>query len=219
MDLPEDASELISKAVSSPTTTVIERFAIPITGRDLKTLSGCNWLNDEVINFYFELIAERSANRIHIFNTFFYPKLKDSGYTAVRRWSLKADIFGKDRVLLPIHLGNHWCCAEISFAEKTIFYYDSLHGTNPLCLKLLKEYLESEHADKKGGPLPDAADWKLCAPTDRIPPQQNGYDCGVFTCVMAEYRSRGAQFTFSQADMSYFRRRLAYEIITGRLLE
>lgn len=219
-ELPEDSTNLIKSSLSSPpSTTLIERFCIPITPRDLRTLMGASWLNDEIINFYFEMISERSAGTVHVMNTFFYTKLKDSGYASVRRWTKKVDIFARNRVLLPVHLGVHWCMAEIDMPGKRILYYDSLHGSNELCLQLLLDWLKSEHSDKKLTPLPDAEDWQLLIPHSSTPTQQNGYDCGVFTCVTAEYRSRNAGLFFSQADMPYFRQRLAYEIVTGRLLE
>ena len=31
-----------------------------------------------------------------------------------------------------------------------------------------------------------------------IPKQRNGFDCGVFVCMYAEYVTRGAPLTFSQ---------------------
>lgn len=219
-ELPEDAAQVIRSALSSPASvTLIERFFIPITPRDLKTLSGSAWLNDEVINFYFELIAERSAGKVHVMNTFFYPKLKDSGYAAIKRWTKKVDIFAKERILIPVHLGVHWCMAEIAMKEQKIYYYDSLHGSNDLCLQLLMSWIDSEHTDKKSAPLPSASAWQLCTPHAQTPTQQNGYDCGVFTCATAEFRSRGAALSFTQADMPYFRQRISYEILTGRLLE
>jgi len=59
------------------------------------------------------LLVERSKDpnlpSANTFNTFFYPKLRSSGYTAVRRWTKKMDIFSKDILLVPVHLGVHWC--------------------------------------------------------------------------------------------------------------
>lgn len=221
-ELPADSAAVINEAQSATpsTKTLIERFCIPITPRDLSTLTTANgWLNDEIINFYFELIAERSAGSVHVMNTFFYPKVKDLGYAAVRRWTRKVDIFARQKILIPVHLGVHWCVAEVDVSARKILYYDSLHGNNPLCLQILLEWLKAEHQDKRSSPLPDADSWELCCAHHLTPAQQNGYDCGVFTCVIAEYRARGAELTFTQADMAYFRRRLAYEILTGRLLE
>lgn len=221
--LPNDLGDTIDKILCMlETTEVIQKFCIPITVKDLKTLRSPNWLNDEVINFYFELICQRSKQNsfypsIHIFNTFFYSKLKSSGYELVKRWTRKVDIFSFDMILIPIHLGIHWCCAEINFKEQTIFYYDSLHNRNFSCLKLLQKYLIDEFRDKKGDGNCDFENWNLCSPSN-IPCQQNGYDCGVFTCIFAEYRSRKADFTFSQKNMNYFRDRISYEIIKGNLI-
>lgn len=221
-NLPNEYKILLETNLSlSDSTQIIQKFCIPITVRDLKTLRPPNWLNDEVINFYFELLSQRSKEnsnlpRLHIFNTFFYPKLKSSGYDSVKRWTRKIDIFSYDLILIPIHLGIHWCCAEINFKEKSIFYYDSLHNNNKACLKLLLEYVFEEYKDKKGAVF-DSENWTLFSPKN-IPCQQNGYDCGVFTCIFAEYRSRNADFTFSQKNMNYFRDRISYEIIKGLLL-
>ena len=45
------------------------------------------------------------------------------------------------------------------------------------------------------------------------PQQENGYDCGVFTCQFLETISRGEEsFRFSQKNMPYLRRRMIWEI-------
>ena len=52
----------------------------------------------QVINFYFNLIKERGSSgegcgaaprKIHVFNSFFYPKLSQAGFSGVRRWTRK----------------------------------------------------------------------------------------------------------------------------------
>ena len=72
-------------------------------------------------------------------------------------------MFSKDYIIIPIHLGMHWCCSVIDFKLKQIRYYDSLHGGNSTCLRLLKEYIEQESLDKKKVEL-DTSDWVLLAP-------------------------------------------------------
>jgi len=52
----------------------------------------------------------------------------------------------------------------------------------------------------------------------KIPQQMNGSDCGMFACTFAEYLCRGADITFTQQDMPYFRRKMVYEIYTCKLL-
>lgn len=52
------------------------------------------------------------------------------------------------------------------------------------------------------------------------PQQENGYDCGVFTCQFLEALSRGEEmFRFTQQDMAYLRRRMIWEIGHAQLRE
>jgi sentrin-specific protease 1 len=45
------------------------------------------------------------------------------------------------------------------------------------------------------------------------PQQENGYDCGVFTCQFLASLAKGEEiFNFSQANMAYLRRRMVWEI-------
>lgn len=196
---------------------VIEKFNIKIKTEDLLTLTGDNWLNDEIINFYFSLIQERNPLHVHCFNSFFYNTLKNSGYEGVRRWTRKFDLFEKKVILIPIHVrANHWCCAVIKLNEKKIKYYDSLGGHNQRCLRLLKKYVQDESKDKNGEEF-DFTDWELVTPQN-ITKQTNGFDCGVFTCLFANYEAKNKGFDFQQNDIPYFRQRIIYEIIHGKLL-
>ena len=45
----------------------------------------------QIINFYFNLIAERSSSTmsVHVMSSFFYPKLAQAGYSGVSRWTKK----------------------------------------------------------------------------------------------------------------------------------
>lgn len=69
----------------------------------------------QIINFYMNMLMERSKEKglpsVHAFNTFFFTKLKTAGYQAVKRWTKKVDVFSVDILLVPIHLGVHWCLA------------------------------------------------------------------------------------------------------------
>lgn len=206
---------------------VISRFSLDVSRADLLTLSPGEWLNDEVINFYLQLIVAHASKpptglQIHAFNTFFYAKLSEDGYGAVRRWTKRVDIFAKDVILVPIHLGMHWCMAAINMRKKRFEYYDSLGGKNSACLRALREYVVAEHADKKGGGggAIDLSGWTDYMPSrDEIPQQKNGFDCGVFACMFAEAIARDAPFAFTQKDMPALRQRMAYEIAEGKLIE
>lgn len=223
--LPGDASKRLSEARGRPESfTIVEIFNIPIGSKEMKKLVSPNWLNDEIINAYFEMIQARSNSddhrnlpKVHVFSTHFYSTIMERGYEGVQRWTRKVDIFAKDLILIPVHLGMHWVLAVIDFRLKMVRYIDSLHGSNPKALNVFKMYLESEHQSKKGFPF-DAADWTFESVTN-CPAQRNGYDCGVFTCVNAEYISRNASLSYSQNDMLYFRDKIGYELLTQNFLE
>ena len=84
-EITQEMEAIIDSALGSPGGTLIDAYKIPITGKDVSTLRGLNWLNDEIINFYMQMIVERSSHndkgwpKVYATNTFFYPKLMQSG--------------------------------------------------------------------------------------------------------------------------------------------
>ena len=69
----------------------------------------------QIINFYMNLLMERGERenkpKVYAFNTFFYPKITSGGQAAVKRWTRRVDVFAQDYILVPVHLGMHWCLA------------------------------------------------------------------------------------------------------------
>lgn len=124
---------------------LVTGFNTELTRQDLQRLRDTEWLNDEVINFYLSLLKQRSDDRlkkadaqqaaageawprVHFLNTFFYPLLSDKGgynYARVQKWTRRIDLFAMDRVVVPIHLGNHWCLAVINLQDR----YTQQHST------------------------------------------------------------------------------------------
>lgn len=222
-ELTEQQNRLIKTALhpNPPNQVLIEKFNLRITRRDLQTLAALNWLNDEVINFYMNLLMQRSQEKsnlpkVYAANTFFYPKLMQTGQAGLKRWTRKVDIFAHDLLVVPVHLGVHWCMSIVDFRDKTIKYLDSMGGRNMPCCDALLQYLVDEMKDKKKEVF-DTSEWKKECVKD-IPQQMNGSDCGMFSCTFAEFISRNAPITFNQADMPYLRRKMVLEIIQGKLL-
>lgn len=87
---------------------LVDAHKISITVKDINTLKGLNWLNDEIINFYMAMIVERASGdqgqfpSVHAFNTHFYQRLMKKGYTAVKRWTKNVDIFSFSLVIVPV---------------------------------------------------------------------------------------------------------------------
>ncbi|XP_039602657.1 sentrin-specific protease 1 [Polypterus senegalus] len=223
-ELTKEMEEDVRKALrgDNPDEILSEGFRLTITRKDIQTLSHLNWLNDEVINFYMNMLVERSKQtgfpKVHAFNTFFFPKVKSAGFSAVRRWTKKVDIFAMDILLIPVHLGVHWCLAVVDFRKKNISYFDSMGGSDNEACKTIQKYLEQESLDKKVTKL-DTTGWVLhCKKRNEIPQQMNGSDCGMFTCKYADYITKDKPITFTQKHMPYFRRRMVWEILNKKLL-
>lgn len=225
-EFTEEQHSIVKRALyrGSQDEVLISKFNMNITRRDIYTLVGDTWLNDEVINFYMNLLMERSEQRsseglpkVYAMNTFFVPRLLQSGHGAVRRWTRKVDIFSYDVIPVPVHVGQvHWCMAIIHLKQKTIKYYDSMGTPNPRLLNALEDYLREESLDKRKEPF-DTSKFHKESVAD-APRQMNGSDCGVFSCMFAEYITRNRQITFSQENMPYFRRKMILEIVQGKLL-
>ncbi|KAH8100526.1 cysteine proteinase [Cristinia sonorae] len=199
--------------------------------QDLSRLRPGQWLNDEIINFYGALIQQSSEEnkendvagmkrpKVHQFSTFFWSKLKSSGYEKGRlaKWTKSFDIFQKDIVLIPVNHNNaHWTAAAINFRDKRIESYDSMGMDRTSVYKLLRQYVSDEHRNKKKKEF-DWTGWEDYDMED-VPQQENGYDCGVFTCQFLATLARGEKhFPFTQKNMPYLRRRMIWEICNGRL--
>jgi len=201
---------------------LITKFGLNIARRDIQTLLHDNWLNDEVINFYMNMLVDRGEKKqgypkVYAMNTFFITRLLQSGHGGVKRWTRKVDIFSMDIIPIPVHVrGIHWCMAIIHLKNRSIKYYDSMGAPNIPVLKALEQYLKDESLDKRKQPF-DTSDFQIECVRD-VPRQMNGSDCGVFSCMFAEYICRNKSITFTQNEMPYFRNRMVLEIVQGQLL-
>lgn len=165
LPLPHDLQKTLFEGLSKDQSIVLaSRLGFAVSVSDLKTLFGTSWLNDEIINFYFCLIVDeankkRGLDYSYCFNSFFYPTLCKRGYEGVKRWTRNMNIFKLKKLILPIHLGNHWCLACIDFQNRIISYYDSLMGENIHALNTIYNYLKSEY--KYGFTIAFPPDWML----------------------------------------------------------
>lgn len=205
------------------------KFSIDIALNDLRTLSDGKWLNDQVINFYGALIAEKingpdckgEDKKIHVFSTFFYSNLKDKGYKGVARWAKRAkiDVSKLDYLFVPVNLNQmHWTLAYVDNVNHRFVYVDSLYGCGDDILMKLMDYMTQETERIYGKDL-NGMDYTLYDMESEAqgPKQKNGYDCGVFTCTAMYCLASNKGFCYSQGDMSFLRRKIAYEILKGRL--
>jgi Ulp1 family protease len=216
---------------------MIDKFNIDISRRKIRGLMPGQWLNDENINFYMELLKARDAllcekakseggirRPSHFFNSIFMGFLNtgnDYNYGKVKRWTKKipTSIFDLRRIYCPINIRNtHWTLAVVHMDIKEIRYYDSMNGGGKMYMASLLRWLKDEANDKLQKEY-DTSDWK-CVPQVDIPQQHNGFDCGMFTILNCDFMSDDLPLTeesFSQKDMTDFRLKTVIKILDGEL--
>ncbi|KAJ3445582.1 sentrin-specific protease [Anaeramoeba flamelloides] len=200
---------------------LFKKFNIGINLSHFRCLRVGGWLEDAVINFYLNLISERSRRiksypKIYCFNSFFYESYSKNGYSRVRRYTRKVDLFEYDMVLIPFHLGNHWTLGVIDSKRKIFRYLDSMSGNNSLnytYLNAMKSYYSQEHLDKKKINIDEELNQNWSFSKEYVPQQNNCNDCGVFTLLFADSVSAENSLWFSCKDMKRLRKRIIFEIL------
>ncbi|XP_036098498.1 sentrin-specific protease 2 isoform X4 [Molossus molossus] len=224
LELTEDMEKEINNALGhGPQDEILSSaFKLRITRGDIQTLRNYHWLNDEVINFYMNLLVERNKKQgypvLHAFSTFFYPKLKSGGYQAVKRWTKGVNLFEQELILVPIHRKVHWSLVVIDLRKKCLKYLDSMGQKGNRICEILLQYLQDESKTKRNVDL-SLLEWThYSMKPHEIPQQLNGSDCGMFTCKYADYMSRDKPITFTQHQMPLFRKKMVWEILHQQLL-
>lgn len=186
-----------------------------LTMDDLGTLYGQNWLNDQVMNMYGDLVMDSVPEKVHFFNSFFYDKLRTKGYEGVKRWTKNVDIFQKDLLLIPIHLEVHWSLVSVDISRREITYFDSQRTLNRRCPKHIFKYLQAEAIKKD---QPDfLTGWKGFFKMN-VGRQNNDSDCGAFVLQYCKCLAHGELFTFGQQDMPRLRRQMYKELCHCKLI-
>ncbi|CUM64079.1 uncharacterized protein PRCAT00001668001 [Priceomyces carsonii] len=198
---------------------IVSDFQIEICTRDLRTLKDGQWLNDNVIDFYFNLITSNDP-KVYGWTTHFYTTLESKGYQGVSRWARrrKINLVEKDLILIPINImETHWALAVVDNVAKSMKYFDSLTTNgNMRALKIISNYMNHE-AERLN--ISQNYDDYTFSENEKTPQQRNGSDCGVFTCTCARFIAKHEALSFGQKDMKIIRRRMAYEIIEKKLLD
>ena len=211
---------------------VIEKFKISMTYEKLQVLKPEGWINGEVVNFYMSMLQERDSKQCasaeggrhmsHYFNSFFMTKLLERDqytYANVQRWSKTIDVFSMDKIFIPVNISNnHWTMAVIFVVKKEMHYYDSQSGSGMKYLLALQQWFKDEAKDKKSVEDLDTSDWKLLDREQEVPQQANGYDCGVFSIMCADFLSDDLPIdSYSQSEMPAFRVKIGCSILRGSI--
>lgn len=189
-----------------------------------------NWLNDESINAYMELLAAhgRQSDRPtqetpshHAFNTFFYPKLRTEGPKAISRWAKRAKLAGQNllachKIFIPINQSYHWTLAVLSGTQRKITVYNSLgSASNPTVAANILAFVRAEL-----GSAFNESEWRINAHGQSVQ-QTNADDCGVFMLTNARQLvlEKVPFETYRAVDVPCQRKRIVAELVAGRLLK
>jgi len=229
----EELAKVNDILMKSSNTLLTDKFGITMTEKKLSCLKPCTWLNDEVINFYMCLLQERDAKLVdlsyggkkssHYFNSFFMTKLFTEkqlyNYKAVSKWTKNINIFQKDKIFIPLNIRNtHWTMIVVYIQLKQIHYYDSLDGNGQVYLNHLKHWLTDESRVKYNNEY-SIKEWQLIGNEENIPQQNNGYDCGMFTILCADFVSDNILFedSYEQSEILDYRLKVCSRILNGKL--
>ena len=123
------------------------KFDIPMRPFDFQTLQPRTWLNDQIINFFMEMLVARSCalvseglrpRRSYFFNSFFMDKLEREGYNGIRRWSKNFDIFDMENIFFPINIRNyHWVLAIVDIVHHQLHFFCSQGKNVSKCLNII----------------------------------------------------------------------------------
>eukprot|EP01034_Spumella_vulgaris_P031276 gene31276-38643_t len=233
-DIPQSEIDAVKAILRGPASNevVIDKFSIDMTRAKLVCLKPSTWLNDEVINFYMNMLQERdllltekaggetARKSSHYFSSFFIDRLcadRKYNYKNVQRWSRKFDVFAKDKVFMPINLSQtHWVMAVAFVQRREIHYYDSMNGSGDRYLPHIMQWLVDEAKDKKKGSIViDPLEWKQISMREDTPQQRNGVDCGVFSTICADFLSDDLPLLYAQEDMGEYRIKIGAAIMRG----
>ena len=152
-----------------PMQEVVGRIGTSIvTRREFASLSPGLWIKDEVINFYFAYLDQFYANCI-LESSFFMRRILEKNiedhtetynFQNVKRW-IKNDMFGKDKFILPINVGDtHWATGTIFFQDKKMKYFDSKDNDGSDKLNILFQFVKDAWKELNNGEtLPDMELW------------------------------------------------------------
>ena len=124
-----------------PLDEVLCRCEVDLRRRDFITLSGSNYLNDNIITGYMKLIRDRNEAYklpdVYACSTYLYSKLdwlgfedgyRDmNGYRGFKKW-ITEDLRGKEMIFVPIQKDDHWSLIAVKPKTKLIEYFDSILG-------------------------------------------------------------------------------------------
>jgi Ulp1 family protease len=128
--LTDEENDIVEKIFKPGQSGLVSQFKkVTVDFKDIYKLYPETWLNDEVVNFYFELLSDRAEREeslpsIHCFSSFFCSTLRDQGFAKIKRWTKRV----KKKVNFDTSQSAHFFFFRLTFLQKTS--YSSLSTTH-----------------------------------------------------------------------------------------
>lgn len=100
---------------------------LPLTS--LCKLKKQQWINDDIVNAYVELLKQ-SGNSFKVMNSYFFHEFQNKypNINKITRILYKNKVnVQSSSLIIPCNLGFcHWCFFEVNFSTRSIIIYDSM---------------------------------------------------------------------------------------------
>ncbi|XP_060843213.1 sentrin-specific protease 1-like isoform X2 [Rhopalosiphum padi] len=190
------------RSINFCTAAKLKMTSIKVENRDMDTtkdttinsetsLDYYECLNDIYINKYMDLITQRSANEVYVFDTFFFTAFSEKGFSSVYHWTKNINIFSKKKLMIPIYTKeeNRWSLVYVDMTKEKMIYYDKFGKNNSKHMRLIMKYLKLEHFLRNGVFLKT-----------------------FFIQIPSKHLSRNARLLFSLTDMKRFHKQIVCDV-------
>ena len=221
----DDCDYTIDKLLytGSPSKRPLARLQrISLYMRDVICLVGERYVNDQIINYFFQRFEqEHSKGKIVIFDSFLCEEHlpgDSSGYinSSIRNLCSRVDVNQVKKMLIPVNMQQqHWGLLVIDTVKKVFLFDDGFHlpvpDKVPKTCKLVIEGLEKESGLKAF--KSDLWDYKKFHKFGM--PDQPGSSCSCGVAIILDAKSFFLErpFTWTYYEMGYWRRKLITEIL------
>ncbi|EEY68625.1 SUMO protease, putative [Phytophthora infestans T30-4] len=175
---------------------VLNYHDVQLYESDAALFTGHQWLNDNAINFYLQYLTQTVARRDvllmdpAVVSCLLHQCEDEDEYQEL---AIGLDLTSKQLCIIPVTdndaLGagsSHW--SLLLYSDGDFQHFDSSSGHNHHAARRLAESFEVllRAAGKRRG----SGFSRRLVEVQNAPQQQNGYDCGMYVLVLAEYFCR-----------------------------